>query len=149
MLSPILDNQIAVRLGAMLVIVLLVASWEVLKPRRSLSISKSLRWTNNWLISALNSVLLSLAFPVMAVGVAMLADEKNWGLFNVLEVPAPLSIPLFILAFDFAIGVMIREVGGHIEPHRGPGRFSDDRILERMITFVAAGLRAACGRTPA
>jgi sterol desaturase/sphingolipid hydroxylase (fatty acid hydroxylase superfamily) len=103
MLSPILDSQFAVRLGAMLVIVLLVASWEILKPRRPLSISKPLRWTNNWLISALNSALLSLVFPIMAVGVAMLADEKNWGLFNVLEVPALLSIPLFVLAFDFAI----------------------------------------------
>jgi sterol desaturase/sphingolipid hydroxylase (fatty acid hydroxylase superfamily) len=103
MLSPILDSQFAVRLGAMLVIVLLVAAWEILKPRRPLSISKPLRWTNNWLISALNSALLSLVFPIMAVGVAVLADEKNWGLFNVLEVPAPLSIPLFVLAFDFAI----------------------------------------------
>jgi sterol desaturase/sphingolipid hydroxylase (fatty acid hydroxylase superfamily) len=103
MLAPILDNQIVVRLGAMLLIVLLVASWEIIRPRRPLSISKSLRWTNNWLLSVLNSVLLSLLFPVMAVGVAALAAEKNWGLFNMLDVPAWLGIPLFILAFDLAI----------------------------------------------
>ena len=103
MLSPIIDNQFVVRLTALLMIVLLVASWEIFKPRRPLSISKLLRWTNNWLISVVNTVLLSLVFPVMAVGVAVLADERNWGLFNVLEVPAPLSIPLFILAFDFTI----------------------------------------------
>jgi AcrR family transcriptional regulator len=52
------------------------------------------------------------------------------------------------LAFDFAIGVMIREVGGHIEPHRGEGGFSDEVILRRMIAFVAAGLRSACGTGP-
>ena len=103
MLSIILDNQFVVRLSALLMIVLLVAGWEILKPRRQLSISKLLRWTNNWSISVLNTVLLSLVFPVMAVGVAVLANEKNWGLFNVLDVPALLSIPLFILAFDFAI----------------------------------------------
>lgn len=103
MLSIILDNQFVVRLGALLVIVLLVAGWEVLKPRRPLSISRLLRWTNNWSISVLNTVLLSLVFPVMAVGVAVLANERNWGLFNLLDVPALLSIPLFILAFDFAI----------------------------------------------
>lgn len=103
MLSPILDNQAAVRLGALVLVVLLVASWEIIKPRRALSISKQLRWTNNWLISLLNTALLSLVFPIMAVGVAVLADERNWGLFNVLDVPAVLSIPLFVLAFDFAI----------------------------------------------
>ena len=103
MLSIILDNQFVVRLSALLVIVLLVAGWEVLKPRRPLSISKFLRWTNNWSISILNTVLLSLVFPVMAVGVAVLASERNWGLFNLLDVPALLSIPSFILAFDFAI----------------------------------------------
>ena len=103
MLSPILDNQFAVRLGALLLIVLIVAIWEVLRPRRPLSISKPLRWTNNWLISVLNTVSLSLVFPVMAVGVAMIADDRNWGLFNVLDVPELVGIPLFILAFDFAI----------------------------------------------
>ena len=103
MLSPILDNQFAVRLGALLLIVLVVAIWEVLRPRRPLSISKPLRWTNNWLISVLNTVLLSLVFPVMAVGVAMIADERNWGLFNVLDVPELVSIPLFVLVFDFTI----------------------------------------------
>ncbi len=103
MLSFILDNQFVVRLSALLTIVFLVASWEIIKPRRPLSMSKLLRWTNNWLISILNSVLLSLVFPILAVGVAMLADERNWGLFNLLEVPALASIPMFILAFDFTI----------------------------------------------
>jgi sterol desaturase/sphingolipid hydroxylase (fatty acid hydroxylase superfamily) len=103
MLSPILDNQVAVRLAALLAIVVLVASWEILKPRRELSMSKALRWTNNWLISVLNSVMLSLLFPLLAVGLALLAEEKNWGLFNVHEVPALFSIPLFLILFDLAI----------------------------------------------
>lgn len=103
MLSPILDNQFAVRLGALLAIVVLVATWEILKPRRTLSMSKALRWTNNWLISALNSVMLSLLFPILAVGVAMLAQEKHWGLFNVHGVPALYSVPLFLVVFDLTI----------------------------------------------
>jgi sterol desaturase/sphingolipid hydroxylase (fatty acid hydroxylase superfamily) len=103
MLSFISDNQFVVRLSALLIIVFMVASWEIIKPRRPLSISKRLRWTNNWLISVLNSLVLFLLFPILAVDVAILAEEGDWGLFNVLEVPALVSIPLFIVAFDFAI----------------------------------------------
>ena len=103
MLSLTLDNHATIRLLAFLLIVLLVGSWEIFKPRRPLSLSKILRWTNNWLISVLNSVLLALVFPLLAVGVALLAAERNWGLFNILEMPAQFSIPLFILLFDVTI----------------------------------------------
>ncbi len=103
MLSPVLDNHIAVRFIALLAIVLVVASWEVLRPRRQLSMPRALRWSNNGLLSALNSVVLSLVFPVLAVGVALLAGQRHWGLFNLLEAPAWLSIPLFLLVFDLAI----------------------------------------------
>ena len=103
MLSLILDNHSLVRLLAFLLAVTLVGAWEILKPRRPLSISKILRWTNSWLISASNSVLLALVFPVLAVGVAILAADKHWGLFNTLEIPVYASIPLFILLFDLAI----------------------------------------------
>ncbi|MCZ6828601.1 MAG: sterol desaturase family protein [Gammaproteobacteria bacterium] len=103
MLSIILDAQTAVRLSALLAIVLVVASWEILWPRRPLSISKVLRWSNNWAISLLNSLLLYLVFPVLGVGFALLLEDKNWGLFNVLAVPVWLSIPLFVLIFDCAI----------------------------------------------
>ena len=103
MLSLTLDNHATIRLLAFLLMVLLVACWEIFKPRRLLSLSKILRWTNNWLISALNSVLLALIFPLLAMGLALLAVERNWGLFNLLDVPAGVSIPLFILLFDVTI----------------------------------------------
>ena len=103
MLSLILDNHSLVRLLAFLLAVVLVGSWEILKPRRALSLSKPLRWVNNWLVSAVNSLLLPLVFPILAVGVALLASERHWGLFNVLDVPVLFGIPLFILLFDLAI----------------------------------------------
>jgi sterol desaturase/sphingolipid hydroxylase (fatty acid hydroxylase superfamily) len=102
-LSLILDNHSIVRLVAFLLAVVLVGSWEVLRPRRALSVSKAVRWINNWLISALNSVFLVLIFPVLGVGVAVIAVENHWGLFNTLGASPLTSIPLFILLFDLAI----------------------------------------------
>ena len=103
MLSLILDHHSLVRLLAFLSVVLLIAVWEVLKPRRTISVSKGLRWVNNWLLSALNSLLLPLVFPLMAVGVALLAQEREWGLFNIIGLSQFIAIPLFILLFDLAI----------------------------------------------
>ena len=39
----------------------------------------------------------------MAVSLALLAGKHQWGLFNLLELPHFLAIPLFILLFDLAI----------------------------------------------
>lgn len=103
MLSLVLDNNSLVRLCAFLLVVLLVGIWEVFMPRRTLSISKLLRWTNNWLISVLNSVFLYLIFPILGVGVAILAAENHWGLLNVLDLPSYISIVLFIIGFDLAM----------------------------------------------
>lgn len=103
MLALILDNHSAVRLVFFLSAVCLIGLWEYFRPRRRLSISKVVRWTNNWLISVINSLLLPVLFPVLAVGVAIYAAEKDWGLFNALDVPVMLGVPLFILLFDLAI----------------------------------------------
>ena len=103
MLALALNNDAQVRLAAFLFVILLVGCWEILAPRRLLSASKLRRWTNNWSISALNSVLLYLAFPVLAVGIAFLATEQHWGVFNLLGVPTLVSILLFVVLFDLAI----------------------------------------------
>ena len=63
----------------------LIAVWEVTSPRRILTVSKRIRWVSNWLLSVLSSLVLKLVFPVMAVGVALLAQEHQWGLFNLLR----------------------------------------------------------------
>jgi sterol desaturase/sphingolipid hydroxylase (fatty acid hydroxylase superfamily) len=103
MLSLVLDNHSLVRLLVFLVAVSLITLWEVVSPRRTLSASKGFRWLNNWLLSALNSLLLPLVFPLMAVSVALLAAEHQWGLFNLLGLPVFVGIPLFILIFDLTI----------------------------------------------
>lgn len=103
MLSLVLDNHSMVRLLLFLFAVTLFAGWELMRPRRELSLSKLMRWTNNWLLSILNSVLLSLVFPVLGVGVALLAQEQGWGLLNALELHPAIAIALFIVLFDLAI----------------------------------------------
>ena len=102
MQSLVLDNSALVRLLTFLVAVSVFAFWEMLSPRRILSVSKAVRWVNNWLLTALNSMLLLLVFPVMAVGVSLLAAEKQRGLFNLFVLPQSVANLHFVLLFDLA-----------------------------------------------
>ncbi len=83
----LLDNEVFLRLGFFLGIFLCMALWERLAPRRPLTQSRFIRWTNNIVLTSFNSILLYLVFPVAAVGTALYTAEKGWGLFQIVAAP--------------------------------------------------------------
>ena len=99
----VLDNEVAIRLGFFFGTFAVMALWEVLAPRRALTLSRAVRWVNNLGLVFFNSVVLRLLFPAAAVGMAAFAAEQGWGLFNYYDVPAGIAIPLSIVAMDFVI----------------------------------------------
>lgn len=92
-----------IRLSAFLGIFAIMALWEVAAPRRALSFSRLLRWTNNLGIVALNTVVARLVFPTAAVGIALAAESAGWGLFNVISMPVWLAVVLSVIILDLAI----------------------------------------------
>ena len=92
-----------VRLGTFLFFLALFLGLEFFIPRRVASTHKYYRWLNNFGISALNSALVASLLPLVGIGAAVLAQQKNWGLFNQLSAPLMLSIPLYIVFFDLTI----------------------------------------------
>ncbi len=99
----ILANELAVRLGFFFGVFILIALWEILLPRRRLSIPKATRWLSNMTLVVLNSLVLRLLFPVAAVGAAIYAEEKAWGLFNQFNIPDLLSVVICVVVLDLAI----------------------------------------------
>jgi sterol desaturase/sphingolipid hydroxylase (fatty acid hydroxylase superfamily) len=81
----------------------IMALWERLAPSRPLSVSKPLRWASNLGLAVLNTVLLRALFPLAAVGFAAITAKKGWGLFNILDLPDWIVIPLSVMALDFII----------------------------------------------
>ena len=73
-----------------------------MSPRRALTVSKGLRWLNNLGIVFFNTVLLRLLFPLMAVGVAIMAEKGNWGILNNVELKS--SVKLFFAVLDCVFG---------------------------------------------
>ena len=92
-----------IRLGFFLGVFVAVALWEQSQPRRSLMESRKVRWFSNLAIAFLNTILLRLAFPILTVGIAVLCEDKGWGLLNNVEMPYPIKVFCAVLFLDFAI----------------------------------------------
>ncbi|HHJ17152.1 MAG TPA: sterol desaturase family protein [Gammaproteobacteria bacterium] len=99
----VMQHEVTIRLAFFLGIFAVMAVWELMAPRRVLSVSKAVRWANNLGLVFLNSFILRLLFPAAAVGMAAFAAEQGWGLLNYYAVDAAIAIPLSIVAMDFVI----------------------------------------------
>ena len=117
----ILNNEKYIRMSFFFGIFLIMAIWELVAPRRVLSVSKSKRWLNNLGIVFLNSFIVRLIFPTAAVGMALLAQERSWGLFNNFDLPYLVIVALSVIALDMMIylqHVMVHAVPALWRLHR-------------------------------
>ncbi len=103
MTDTILPHEPTIRLACFLGVFVLIAVWEILRPRRARSVSRRVRWPSNLTIVVLNTILVRILAPVTVVGVALVAVEQQWGLLNQLALPVWVSIALAVLILDFAI----------------------------------------------
>ena len=99
----ILGNEPAIRLSFFAAVFLVMALWEFVAPRRALTHGRLKRWPNNIAISILNTVLLRLLIPTAAVGLALVAEGRGWGLLNQVALPQGAAIVVSILIFDLVI----------------------------------------------
>jgi sterol desaturase/sphingolipid hydroxylase (fatty acid hydroxylase superfamily) len=99
----LLTTEATVRLGFFAGVLAVMALWEALAPRRRPAVGKRLRWLNNLGLVCLNTLAVRVLVPLGAVGVALLGQERGWGLFNNVAVPDWLATLLAIIALDFAI----------------------------------------------
>jgi sterol desaturase/sphingolipid hydroxylase (fatty acid hydroxylase superfamily) len=90
-------------LGFFFLIFALVALWELLAPRRGLTTSKKVRWVRNLGITFMNPFLVRLLFPILAVNMAVKAQERGWGLLNNFDLPYWLDIVVGIMVLDLVI----------------------------------------------
>ncbi|MBI2736268.1 MAG: sterol desaturase family protein [Rhodospirillales bacterium] len=103
MADILLAHEPVIRLGAFVGIFALMALWELWAPRRREAIGRLRRWPSNLGIVVLDTLLVRLAFPTAAVGVALLADSRGWGLLPALDAPPLLAIAAAVVLLDLAI----------------------------------------------
>lgn len=61
------------------------------------------RWVANLGLVAVDTGILRLVFPLAAVGAALTANARGWGLFNTIEAPPWLAVAITLIALDLAI----------------------------------------------
>lgn len=92
-----------IRLGVFLAVFVILAATEVFAPRRKLTTSKARRWFANLTLVALNPLTVALVFPILPIGLALLASEQNWGLLNQTAMPYWLEVAFGVVMLDLTV----------------------------------------------
>jgi len=98
-----MQHEAAVRLGFFVGVFISVAVCELLSPRRVLTTSKPVRWISNLGVVLIDTVTVRLLFPVIGIHIAYTAQEKGFGLLNVLDLPEWMSVIIGILVLDLVV----------------------------------------------
>ena len=98
-----MDNELLIRLGFFFGILVVMFLWELIAPRRPLTTSKITRWFSNLGLVLIDSIVVRLFFPTALAGIALLVQQRGWGLFNQFELPYLLKIIFSVLVFDLVI----------------------------------------------
>jgi sterol desaturase/sphingolipid hydroxylase (fatty acid hydroxylase superfamily) len=96
-------NEPLVRFLAFASVLVALALWELLAPRRQRTYARGVRWPGNLGVVALDTALVRLLFPATAVGLALVGEARGWGLFRIAGASAWVAVPLAVIALDLAI----------------------------------------------
>jgi sterol desaturase/sphingolipid hydroxylase (fatty acid hydroxylase superfamily) len=136
MSEVLLSAEPTIRLAAFLAVLAAMATWEIAAPRRRREIPRVIRWTNNLALVVIDTAVLRLSFPILAVGLAVLAEDRGWGLFNTVAVPGWVAVVVSMLLLDLAIYLQ------HVLFHAVPGLWRLHRMHHADLDFDATtGLR--------
>ncbi|HEX6178806.1 MAG TPA: sterol desaturase family protein, partial [Thermoanaerobaculia bacterium] len=103
------------------------------RPRR---VARKKRWLHNLALTALNTAVLRIIFPVGAVAAASWAANRGFGAMHLVEWPSIVETALTIAALDLAI------YGQHVLFHAVPSLFRFHRVHHADIDFdVTLGTR--------
>ncbi|MDR9468921.1 sterol desaturase family protein [Marinospirillum sp.] len=98
-----MSSEAGIRLGVFLLVLLVVASLEFLRPMRTWRESRKQRWGINLGMIALNVVIQRLTLGAAAVAMAFHVQAEGWGLLNLVDWPPWLVFVVGLLLLDLSI----------------------------------------------
>lgn len=132
----VMKNEITIRLCFFLVFFAVIGIWELIAPKRTLTVSKLIRWINNLGIVFFNRVVLWLLFPALAVGIAKFASDLGHGIFNYVNVPFWFTVVSSVVLMDLIIYIQ------HVVVHAVPVLWRLHRVHHADLDFdVTTGAR--------
>lgn len=132
----LLANEKEIRMSFFFGMLVFIALWELLAPKRALTVSKTVRWVNNLGLVFFNSFILRVLFPAAAVGVASMASQQGWGLFNYFDVSFGVAVVASVIIMDFVIYIQ------HVMVHAIPVLWRLHRVHHADLDYdVTTGAR--------
>ena len=92
-----------IRLAFFFGVLAVIASWEVVAPRRALTDSKQRRWVANLSLVAIDTAAARSILPILPAAMALVARERGWGILNLVSLASWVKIILAVAALDFVI----------------------------------------------
>jgi len=77
-----------------------VGLWEFIAPRRVLNESKTRRWSTNLSLVLVNTLVVRFTLPILPVGLALILQERGWGILNIITLPHWIKVVLAVLILD-------------------------------------------------
>jgi len=127
----LIANETWIRLLAFAGVLLIMAIWEQLAPRRARIAARGARWATHLVLVLLNTAVVRVLLPTTAIGVALLAESAGWGLFNRYAFPFWLALVAGVVALDFVIYLQ------HVMFHAVPAFWRLHRVHHADLDFDA------------
>ena len=136
MRTGILAYEPAIRLAAFAGVFVVMAAWELIVPRRKQAVGRTWRWPNNLGVVVVDTLLVRILFPTAAVGLALVAEARSFGLFNMVAFPWWIGVVLSVVILDLAIYLQ------HVLFHAVPALWRLHRMHHADLDIdVTTGLR--------
>ena len=133
-MSPTIE--LTIRLAAFAGVFLAMAVWELRAPRRRWAVGRTPRWPSNLGMVVVDALVVRLLIPTTAVGVALIASDRGFGLFHLLGWPGWLAGLLGFVVLDLVIYAQ------HVVFHHVPWLWRLHRMHHADLDIdVTTGLR--------
>ena len=109
-----MDQQTFIRMGVFAGVFVSLVLLEMLAPRREAALPRGQRWPGAGAIFIAGAVIGRLVLPAGLAGVALLADEAGFGVFNIFDAPVGLVAVAAFLIMDLAVWAQ------HVAMHHVP-----------------------------
>ena len=133
----VMQNEAQIRIGFFVGVLAVMALWEIMAPKRALTVSKTVRWVNNLGLVFLNSFVVKFVLPTSSIGLAAYAVSQGWGIFNFYsDIPVWFTMLASIVIMDFVIYLQ------HVMVHAVPVLWRFHRVHHADLDFdVTTGAR--------
>ena len=92
-----------IRLAAFAAVFAAVALWELAAPRRKLLYSRLSRWPHNLGLLVVDALTVRILAPGAVVAVALVAEQRGWGLLHAVSLPAWAAFAVAVVLLDLVI----------------------------------------------